>query len=199
MANDANDEEIIEKRASHPIATAALIIAAVSMIGALVFQVAEISSVRAGMTTTDRQKQEPWNELYKQNKNALKTGIDKVIAENDHPEIKIVEMAAPGAPEGEKAAAKPAGDEGKEAQPAEEAKAEGSKVEETKAEEPKAEEPKAEEPKPEEPAAEGKTEEPKADEPKDEGSKDEAKAEGKTEEPKEEPAAEEPKEEPKKE
>ena len=56
MANNINDEEIIEKRPYNPLATSSLVIACLALIGGLVFQISEISSVRAKMTEIERQK-----------------------------------------------------------------------------------------------------------------------------------------------
>jgi len=101
MANDTPDDEVIEKRPSHPVSTACLILAAAAIIGGLAFQVAEISEVRA-TKPVDRTSADPYSKVYNKNKTDFEDAVKKVIAENDHPEIlrSGSEGAAGSAPEG---------------------------------------------------------------------------------------------------
>jgi len=92
MANTTSDEEIIEKRPSNPVATSCLILAALAMLGAIIYQVAEISEVRA-TNPVDRESPDQYRRLYEKNKKEFEAGAKKVVDENDHPEITLT---APG-------------------------------------------------------------------------------------------------------
>ena len=188
MANNVDNEEIIEKRPSHPVATSCLILAAVGMIGAFVFQIMEVSQIRAGMTPGDPT---PYKSLYSKNYKALKGGVDKAIADYDT-NLQLEKFDAKAAPpaetpsegKAEEKAAPPADTKAEEkpADAAGETKDEkggtekGAKTEEAT------------------PPAETKDEPKDApkDEPKADASKDEPKDEPKADAPKEEPAKEEP-------
>jgi hypothetical protein len=176
MAN-ANDEEIIEKRPSHPIATACLVLAAIGLVGAIVFQVLEISEVRSGLVNAVKSKPNPHKSILEENSKAFKKACQDVEATNDYPKL------VPGS-SGEKGAPASTGDakvDEKTEEPAEKADAKAEeKTEEAPAETKDA---KAEEKTEEAPAetkdakVEEKTEEAPAEETKD------AKAEEKAEEP----------------
>lgn len=53
MATNSN-EEIIEKRATAPIATSCLVIACVALMGAIIFQIVEIAAYRTGVAEPAR-------------------------------------------------------------------------------------------------------------------------------------------------
>jgi hypothetical protein len=157
MANTTNEDEIVEKRPSHPIATSCLILAAVGLIGAIAFQVSELSSLRGGLKLAERQAVEgPHKYIFKAQASEFKTTLDAMIAANEHLEIKV------DVPGDEKAAGKDsASEKADESAPATEeapAKAPAKKAPAKAEKAPKADAKAAEEPQ--------VTDEPKADEPK---------------------------------
>jgi hypothetical protein len=85
MANNASDEEIIEKRPSNPVATACLILASVALLGGIAYQIAEISEVRATKPVDSAADQH--RRLFEKHKRDFEGSVKKVIDENDHPEI----------------------------------------------------------------------------------------------------------------
>ena len=135
MANNVADDEIIEKQESTPIATACLILAAVGLLGAMIFQWREISEVRAKMITPGERTAQKAHEVYeKLIKNQAKDAVAKILADHDHPEIGKAADDTEAPPE-EKA--EPEGDADTKAAPAGEpapeadAKAEAAKPDET--------------------------------------------------------------------
>ena len=159
-------EEIIEKRASAPVATTCLILSCAALLVAIVFQVIELAQYRSG--TTPASISRGWGQdKAKKDMGAFKADVERIRAEcaqvlgtakveegaedtsSTEPPTSSTDTSSTDATAKEKEAA-----------PADEVKAEEPKAEEPKAEaeEPKAEEPKAEaeEPKAEEPEAEAK-------------------------------------------
>jgi hypothetical protein len=98
MASTTPDEEIIERRPSHPVSTACLILSAAAMLGAIVFQVIEIGEVRAGVSRPMLQKENPAKEFTKQQLTDFTAAANKVVADSEH----AAELGKPAA-DGEKA------------------------------------------------------------------------------------------------
>ncbi len=149
MANNGNDEEIIEKSSSEPVANACLILAAIALLGAMIFQIMEISEVRSTLTAQERGIDTPHARKASELTTAFSASVKKLLDENSHPELKL-EGAAPetgGAAQEAKEAEQPAPEEkaedkaGEKAQdspgeaPAEEGTADEKPAEEKTAEE----------------------------------------------------------------
>lgn len=91
MATGTNStEEIIEKRASAPVATSCLIIACVAILGAIAFQVAEIAEYRSGRDGISTRPGEGAGEIK------ARKDIDRVNKEVEETLAKAVTPAAEG-------------------------------------------------------------------------------------------------------
>jgi len=100
MATNMNEEEIVEKPPYNPLASSCLVLACVAMIGALVFQIAELSDLRADMKETTKMADKPYEVFANQLIRDFKNEVQQVISANDHPEIEV-DMPAGKAPSGE--------------------------------------------------------------------------------------------------
>ncbi len=83
MANSS--EEIIEKRASSPVATSALVISALALVGAIVLQVMEIGELRAvgdGVRDSDRNTDSVAATVYRRDSAALETRARAILDAN---------------------------------------------------------------------------------------------------------------------
>jgi len=191
MAN-ANDEEIIEKRPSHPIATACLILAALGLLGAIAFQIAEISNVRSGLTQSLKTAPNPADKFGAQISKELENAIQEMEKANEHGDIKATVSEkdvgeAPPVPE-EKADAATKADKPADEKPADEKAEKADKPADEKPADEKADKPADEKPadeKAEKPADEKPADE-KAEKPADEKPADEKPADEKSEEKPEE-------------
>jgi hypothetical protein len=77
MAPQTNTEEIIEKKATAPVATSCLIIAAVALLCAIALQIAEIAEYRSGLASTNPN---PGLEQAKKDANKYKEEIGDILS-----------------------------------------------------------------------------------------------------------------------
>ena len=80
MAN-MNDEEIIEKAPSSPVATYILIVSSLAVVGATIFPILEIADVRAAMTQAERSSETPLALFTKNEITKLENDTAQLIAE----------------------------------------------------------------------------------------------------------------------
>lgn len=100
MATNMNEEEIVEKPPYNPLASSCLVLACVAMIGALVFQIAELSDLRAELSETQKMADKPHEVFANGLMKKFKDEVQEVISQNDHPEIEV-NMPAGKEPTGE--------------------------------------------------------------------------------------------------
>lgn len=78
----ANEDEIIEKRASSPVATASLIISALALLGAIFLQLLEIGETRNGLTRAQRSSNNPAERIYTADLRGFKERATGIIETN---------------------------------------------------------------------------------------------------------------------
>jgi hypothetical protein len=99
MATNMNEEEIVEKPPYNPLASSCLVLACVAMIGALIFQIAELSDLRAEMSESVKMADKPYEVFANKLIRDFKNDAQQVITENDHPEVEV-DMPAGNEPSG---------------------------------------------------------------------------------------------------
>jgi hypothetical protein len=132
-------EEIIEKRASSPIATSCLVISALALVGGIAFQIAEVSEVRAGLPRAAREQENPASYIWRQDGKKESEQVDTILStytkdDETKPNFKEAEEEVERQKAAEKGAAssKAGSSRSEAAEPKEEPAPEESKAEEPK-------------------------------------------------------------------
>ncbi len=95
MANNGDDDEIIEKSSSEPVGNACLILGAIALLGGMIFQIMEISEVRSTLTAQEKGLENPSARKASELTTTFSKSVKDLIEANSHPELKLEGGVAP--------------------------------------------------------------------------------------------------------